>query len=175
MSWSDFYRRRDAIELVLAHTRRTGDTHLPFAELPAVAREFADRDDLALALQYKWSQVLMGRIAVELTDAEQTPDVDHVDAVTRAWRTAAAQQPQLRALLDTYTADPQASDEFLAQVRAEHRSLALAANLAELGEPTEEISRIGAAFVSLIRTEPQRSNRRHLPVGRFFRRPVASA
>lgn len=175
MSWSDFYRRRDAIDLVLAHTGQTGDPHLPFAEFPAVTREFADRDDLALALQYKWSQVLMGRIAVELTDAGQTPDVDHVDAVTRAWRTAAAKQPELRALLDAYTDNPEAGEEFLTQVRAEHRSLALAANLAELDEPTEEISRIGAAFLSLIRTEPQRSNRRHLPVGRFFRRPVASA
>jgi hypothetical protein len=151
MSWAHFYERRDALDLVLAHARRHPGTGLPHDGFDAVRSVFADREDLALALQYKWSQALTGRIAVALTDAERTPDVDHVEAVAAAWRTAASKQPALRELLDTYAADPDAGQAFRDAVRSEQRMVAFAAGLAEPGEPTADATRIGAAFLALVR------------------------
>jgi len=158
MSWTDFYRRRDAIELVLAEARNNPGAGLPFDALPAVTEIFTDREDLALALQYKWSQILLGRIAAAQLEAGQDPRIDHVEAVSMAWRTASRLHPELRALLDEHTAE--AGPVFQAEQLAEQRMLALAAGLAEIGEPTEEINRIGAAFQALIRTgEPAPARR----------------
>jgi hypothetical protein len=174
MSWEDFYRRRDAIALVLAHARHHRGSGLPFAELAAVATVFADREELALALQYKWSQLLMGRIAVALADAGRAQDVDHVEAVAAAWRTTATRHPELRDLLAGYT--PDGGDVFQACLRAEQRMVALAAGLAEPGEPADETARIGAAFLALIRSAPrQTTQRRNHPIERLLRRLVAHA
>lgn len=170
MSWEDFYRRRDAIGLVLAHAKRRKGTDLSF---DAVREVFADRGELAAALQYKWSQQLTGRIAVALVDPDQ--DLDHVEAVASAWRATARRHPELRALLDGYAAE--ADDVFHAVQRAEQRMLALAAGLAEQGEPADETARIGAAFLALIRSAPQQppTRRRANAIEQLFRRLVASA
>lgn len=175
MSWADYYERRDAIDLVLAHAERHPGTGLPFDGLDAVRAVFADREELALALQYKWSQVLMGRLGVALAQAEQTPDVDHVEAVAAAWRTAARKQPALRDLLDTHAADAAAGQAFHEAQRAEQRMIAYAAGLAEVGEPAEESARIGAAFLALVRGTPARPTRRRTPIEQLLRRLVASA
>jgi hypothetical protein len=171
MSWADFYRRRDAIALVLAHARRNKGSGLPFGEIDAVATVFADREELALALQYKWSQLLMGRIAVALTDAG---DADHVDAVATAWRTTASTHPELRDLLEGYA--PDGREVFQACLHAEQRMIALAAGLAEPGEPADETARIGAAFLALIRSAPrQPTRRRNHPIEQLLRRLVTHA
>jgi hypothetical protein len=171
MSWEDFYRRRDAIALVLAHARRHKGTDLPF---DAVRTVFADREELALALQYKWSQLLMGRIAVALADAGRSEDADHVETIAAAWRATATRHPELRDLLDNYT--PDAGEVFLTCLAAEQRMVALAAGLAELGEPADETARIGAAFLALIRTTPRQSaRRRNHPIEQLLRRLVAHA
>jgi hypothetical protein len=175
MSWADFYERRDAIDLVLAHAARHSGAGLPYDELDAVRSVFASREELALALQYKWSQVLMGRVAVALSDAEKSPDVDHVEAVAAAWRTAARKHPALRDLLDSHAADPAAGPEFREALRAEQRMVAFAAGLAEVGEPAVETARIGAAFLALVRGTPQRATRRRTPIEQLLRRLVASA
>jgi hypothetical protein len=171
MSWDDFYRRRDAIDLVLAHARRHPGAGLPFEELDAVRAVFADRHDLALALRYKWSQLLTGRVAVALADAERGQDVDHVEAVATAWRTTAAQHPELRELLDSHDPD----DRFRAALHAEQRMIAHATGLAETGEPAHETARIGAAFLALIRTPRQPVGRRANPIEQLLRRLVASS
>jgi hypothetical protein len=158
MSWTDFYQRRDAIDEVLRQAGQDVRGELPYEGLPQVTAQFASREDLALALQYKWSQLLLGRITVALNDAEHSPDVDHVEAVSAAYRKAVADNPVLRELLDNYTA--KAGPEFLASARAEQRMVALAAGLAEYGEAEEEIARVGAAFVALVRGSTQRSRGR---------------
>ncbi|HEX4705296.1 MAG TPA: hypothetical protein VH352_24425 [Pseudonocardiaceae bacterium] len=174
MSWEDFYQRRDAIELVLAHAGQHPGAGLPFEELTPVRLVFADRESLALALQYKWSLVLTGRIGAALTNAERTPDIDQVEAVAAAWRTAARQQPALRDLLDGYT--PEAGAEFHRALQAEQRMVAFAAGLAEPGEPADETARIGSAFLALVRSTPRQPvNRRTSPVEQLFRRLVASS
>jgi hypothetical protein len=168
MSWGDYYQRRDAIELVLAHAE------WQCAELAPVRQVFADRESLALALQYKWSQVLTGQIGAALTTAAHAPDLDQVEAVAAAWRIAARQQPALRVLLDGYAAE--AGTEFQRASQAEQRMVAFAAGLAEPGEPADETARIGRAFIALVRSTPRRSVNRHAsPVEQLLRRLVASS
>lgn len=169
MSWTDFYQRRDAIDLVLAHARHNPGQGLPFADLAEVREQFGSREELALALQYKWSQVLLGRLGVALHDAGHNAEVGNLEAVTSAWRRAAADTPALRELLDGYAAE-EAGAEFLAALAHEQRMIAYAAGLAEFGEPAEETARVGAAFLALIRGTPSTPQRRHNPIEQLIRK-----
>jgi len=172
MGWANYYQRRDAIDQALTHAEQHPGAGLPMHE-EGVRAVFADRESLALALQYKWSQILMGHIAAALVDVESLVDADQVEAVAAAWRTAARRQPALRDLLDGHTAE--AGAEFRRALRAEQRMVAFAAGLAEPGEPADETARIGAAFLGLVRGAPhQRVNRRTNPMEQLFRRLVAS-
>jgi len=174
MSWHDFYQRRDAIDAVLDHAGQHPGVGLPFDELPAVTAVFADRESLALALQYKWSQVLMGYLGVALADVDHTEDIDHVATVAAAWRRAAKEQPALRDLLDTYA--QRSGPEFRRALLAEQRMLAYAAGLADTREPADETARVGAVFLALVRAPgTQPITRRTSPVEQLFRRLVASA
>lgn len=166
MSWADFYRRRDAIDHVLAQARRH-DGAFAFDDVGAA---FDTRAELALALQYKWSQLLTGHVAVALTDAARKPDGDQVAAVAEAWRATARAQPELRRLLDEHEPD----NDFRAAIRAEQRMLAYAAGLAEPTEPPAETARIGAAFQALIRNTPDHPTHPTNPIERLFRRPVTT-
>jgi hypothetical protein len=134
MGWNDFYRRRDALDAVL---RRD-----PAGPLEFDRAVFETADELLLALHHRWLQQLTGRLGVALTDTD-----DRVETVLRTWRVLAAEQPALRAVLDTHLADGEA-------VEREERLLALTSGLADLSEPAAEVSRIGAAFLALIRSEP---------------------
>jgi hypothetical protein len=169
MSWTEFYQRRDTIDLVLTQARRDPGAGLPFAELPEVRSQFGSREELALALQYKWSQLLLGRLGVALLDA----DVDSLEAVTSAWRRAAADAPVLRELLDGYATD--AGSEFRAALAAEQRMIAYASGLAEFGEPAADVARIGSAFLALIRDTPNHEHRRRNPIESLIRKVVTSS
>lgn len=138
MSWSDFYRRRDALDAVLRAA--AGD---PAAPLAFDRDVFADEDELLLALHHRWLQQLTGRLGAALEDS----DDDRVETVARTWRVLAAEQPVLRAVLDAHLTSAEA-------IEREQRVLALTAGLAELSEPNAEIARVGAAFQGLIRTRP---------------------
>lgn len=153
MGWQDFYARRDALNAAIeAGELRTSDA-------------FPDEHELLLALHHRWTQRLTAR--VELAELEAD---DPVDAVGAAWRQTAADNEALRALLDkhadTLTLRP--------LINAEHRTLARAAGLTEQGDSATEEASIGAAFVALQRTAPDRAQRRN-PVERLFRRLVTSA
>ena len=140
MSWSDYYRRRDVIDAVLASA---GPIEEIFTGIPAAAEVFATTDELLLALDHKWTQQLTGRIGMALS--EET-DGDRVDAVSAAWRRTVAENPRLRRLLDDNAGG------VLADATArEHRMLALAAGLAEFNEPNEVLERVGGAFAALLR------------------------
>jgi hypothetical protein len=173
MGWDRFYRRRDAINAVLDSAAKHPGASLPFSELPEVTEVFDSREELALALQYKWSQRLSGQINLAMSDAEQS-DIDHVDAVSAAWRATATGNPVLRRLLDEYAHE--GGPRFQAALRAERCTLALAAGLADPTESTGEISRIGDAFLRLIRNAPPQAVRqRRSPVGQLLRRLVATS
>ncbi|MFI9006378.1 hypothetical protein ACIGNX_03960 [Actinosynnema sp. NPDC053489] len=137
MGWSDFYRRRDALDAVL----RTAAAD-PAAPLAFDRDVFATEDELLLALHHRWMQQLTGRLGTALED-----DDDRVGTVARTWRALAAEQPVLRAVLDAHLTSAEA-------VEREQRMLALTAGLAELSEPRAEIARVGAAFANLVRTRP---------------------
>ncbi|MEO6085747.1 MAG: hypothetical protein ABIQ18_21800 [Umezawaea sp.] len=134
MGWNDFYRRRDALDAVL---RRD-----PAGPLEFDRTAFETADELLLALHHRWLQQLTGRLGVALADTD-----DRVEAVLRTWRVLAAEQPALRSVLDAHLADGEA-------VEREERLLALTSGLADLSEPAAEVTRIGAAFLALIRSEP---------------------
>jgi hypothetical protein len=155
MGWPEFYARRDALNAALARAAEG----LPFDE------GTADRDDLLLGLQHRWSQRLAGRIELAVHEAE-TNDTDLVDAVGAAWRETAAANPVLRDLLDANAADP----VLRPLVAAEQRMLASAAGLTESGDDLRERAAIGAAFLALQRKEPRRN-----PVERLLRMLVPSA
>ncbi|ONI87402.1 hypothetical protein ALI22I_22880 [Saccharothrix sp. ALI-22-I] len=138
MSWTDFYRRRDALDAVLRAAAGN-----PAAPLTFDRELFATEDELLLALHYRWMQQLTGRLGTALGDSAD----DRVETVTRTWRELAAEQPVLRAVLDAHLTSTEA-------VEREQSLLALTAGLAELSEPGAEIARVGAAFASLIRSGP---------------------
>ena len=171
MGWNDFYRRRDALDAVLEHAQRTPDSALPYAEVPGVAEVFGEPAQLLLALHHKWGLAVTGRVEVALSDAERNPAIDPVDAVASAWRAAAAENPVLRRLLDAGAGEP----AMRAALDGEQRMLALCAGLAEPHETNDEITRVGAAYLALVRSAPHRPARRRNPVERLIRRLVASA
>ena len=170
MSWTDFYRRRDALDAVLEQARRDPEGSLPFAE---VADVFAGPEDLLLALHYKWTMKLTGQLGVALSEASRDLDVDLVDAVMAGWRATAAEHATLRRLLDAGVAEhPEA---LRPAIEGEQRLLALAAGLADPHETTEEITRVGATLLVLLRNAPERPSRRRGPVEQLLRRLVPSA
>lgn len=153
MGWQDFYARRDALNAAVEQGElRTSDA-------------FPDERELLLALHHRWTQRLTAR--VELAELDND---DPVDAVGAAWRRTAEDNPELRALLDEHADDV----ALRPLVDAEHRMLARTAGLTEPGDSQAEETSIGAAFVALQRTAPDRAQRRN-PVERLFRRLVTSA
>lgn len=153
MGWQDFYRRRDALNAAVAQ----GALH------PSEA--FPSTDDLLRALHHRWTQRLTARIELALLDTD-----DPVEATGSAWRRAAADNPELLALLDRYASSP----ALRPLVAAEQRMLAHSAGLTEPADSPSEAASIGAAFVALQRTAPAPAERRN-PVERLIRRLVASA
>ena len=153
MGWQDFYRRRDALDAAVEQGElRTSDA-------------FADEGELLLALHHRWAQRLSAR--VELT---QLSTGDLVDAVGEAWRRTAADNAELRTLLDRHADNP----VLRPLIQAEHRMLARTAGLTEAGDSPAEEESIGAAFVALQRTGADERARRN-PVERLLRRLVPSA
>ncbi|NKQ58461.1 hypothetical protein HFP15_36995 [Amycolatopsis sp. K13G38] len=168
MSWNDYYRRRDVMETVLRLAARDPEGPLPFAEVSGAREAFGSEEQLLLALHYKWTQVLSGHLRAELLGED-----DHVDAVTRAWRAAVRGNRALRAVLD---ANLDRSPALRPVHEAEVRMLAIAAGLAEAGEPTAEVTKVGAAFSTLLRQRPEpRRGRTRGPVGQLLKMLAPSA
>jgi hypothetical protein len=177
MSWEDFYRRRDALDAAVRLAGRDPEGQLPFTQIPNATEVFSGPAELLLALHYRWTMKLTGRLGMAVADAERDPSIDRVDAVMAAWRETAGEFPVLRRLLDAHADD---HDGALRPAMAgEHRMLALAAGLADVGEDAEEVTRIGQALLALIRTSPEpepvpRQQRRRNPFEQFLRKIVAN-
>jgi hypothetical protein len=153
MGWQDFYRRRDALNAAVEQGEvRSSDA-------------FPDERELLLALHHRWAQRLSARL-----DLAELESADAVDAVGEAWRRTASDNAELRALLDEHADDP----ALRPLVDAEHSMLARAAGLTEIGDSASEEASIGAAFVALQKSAPDRQSRRN-PVERLLRRLVPSA
>lgn len=153
MTWNDFYQRRHATEQAIDFARQHPDEPLDIERIPAAQAVFANTEELLAALHYTWTQTLTGRIGVALADAEDDPHADRVQAVTRAWRQAAAEHPVLRRVLEDHAQHP--SELLRRCFQREQRLLALSSGLADLGEPAEDIARIGSAFLRLLRVAPE--------------------
>jgi hypothetical protein len=167
MGWIDFYQRRDIADAVLRMAARDPLGPLPFAEVPGATEVFGTEEQLLLALQYRWSQLLSGYLRTEFEG-----ETEHIDAVTRAWNTTVRKHRTLREVLDANVGRYPA----LRQVHeAEQRMLAVAAGLADPGEPVEEITKVGAAFVALLRHGPEVRAPRRNPLGQLLRMLTPSA
>jgi protein-disulfide isomerase-like protein with CxxC motif len=167
MSWNDFYRRRDVLDAVLHQARQDPEGELPFARIAGAQELFGTKQDLLLALQHRWTQLLSGhlRAAAACPDDAYAEagrlDDDLVDAVSRAWQEAVRNHETLRAVLDAHAAGYPA---LLAMHQAEQRMLAVTAGLAEPRENVAEITKVGHAFDALLRNRPTRPPQRRSPV-----------
>jgi hypothetical protein len=167
MGWSDFYRRRDTLDNVLRDAERDPERPLPDAD------GFDGPAGLVQAMHYKWMQKLVGYLGVASYELDQDPGLDRVDAISAAWLRAAAENPVLRAVLDRHVGEY--ADALRPGLDSERRLLALSAGLAYPEEPTEEITRIGAAFMALLDSSPQRAKGQSCPVRHLRRKLPASA
>lgn len=167
MSWKDFHQRREITDAVLRRAARDPQGPLPFAEITGATDHFRDEEQLLLALQYRWSQLLGGYLRAE----ETADDDDHVGAVTRAWQKAVRAHPDLRAVLD---ANLERYPALRPVEEAQQRMLAVTAGLADPNEPEDELTRVGAAFSALLRHGPGLQPRRN-PLGQLFRMLAPSA
>src|SRR6476661_4678086 len=95
MSWNDFRARRAVLEEVLARAHVDPAVALRFDEVPGAIQLFGSADNILLALQHRWSNHLAARLDQAVEDG--TP-------VNSTWKALAAEQPALRALLDTAAA-----------------------------------------------------------------------
>lgn len=154
MGWDEFYRRRDALDSVLERDELV------------VPDLFGGPDELLLALHHRWALRLAGRVEL----ATLAADADRVDAVGAAWRATAAADPVLRRVLDEHADRP----ALRAVTVAEQRMLATAAGLADPHDTPQERAAVGAAFLALVRSGPQRTVRRN-PVERLLRRLAPTA
>jgi hypothetical protein len=124
------------LNAILDRARRTSAGATPVSE------------EQLLALQHRWTTALSARLDDALERAGTEP---LTDAVAAAWRALAADQPILRAVLDTHESDSPALDTAL---RRECQMLAMAAGLTEPDDRSEEPARIGRALRGLIRGGP---------------------
>lgn len=171
--WQTYYRRRDAIDEALEAARRAADGRVPYSELPGVRAVFASEEDLLLAMHYRWTQVLTGHVNVALDelDSGTARTEDPMEAAGAAWRNAARERPVLRRVLDQHA--PGSTEALRDAYSREMRLLAVAAGLADPGEPLAQSSQIGATYRALLTAGPEPS-RSHSPVA-TLRRLLASA
>lgn len=156
MSWNDFYRRRDAIDAVLATAARRQRPALPYHELPAVRAAFGSKDELLSALQYKWQRALSAQIDLALTEADDDPSVDRFDMLRDAWQAATRREPTLRAVLDEHAGHP----AIQAQVASERTQLAHLAGLTGAGDTEEDAAALGGTFLALVHAGKQQRHGR---------------
>jgi hypothetical protein len=171
MSWTDFYRRQEILEATVRQAGRDPGAPLPLDEVPGAEEHFGCEENVFAALQYKWTQVLAGRLRTEVTDPDDADGLgDHVDAVTRAWRATVEEHETLRAVLDSGL-------ERYASVRRMHegelRMLAVTSGLADPREPADEIVKVGHTLEALLRTSHQESHRPRRPMMSGLRRLLA--
>ncbi|WP_028850336.1 hypothetical protein [Thermocrispum municipale] len=181
MSWNDYYARRKVMNSVLKLARRAPDAPLPFAEIPRAQELFGTPEQLLLALYYRWNLRLLGKLRSTVGGPEDAMDApprgesDNTDLVAQAWRSTFEENPTLRAVLDAHI--DVYPDTLIPALEREQRLLAITAGLAEPHEPLDDITRVGASFMALVRHGQERADRsdktprqrRRSPVGDLLR------
>lgn len=112
----------------------------------AALRSLPVTDEQLLGLQHRWTTILSARLDYTIEFAGSEP---MTDAVAAAWRQLAAEQAELRALLD---AKENESTTLAGSLDQEFRMLAMAAGLIGVDDRSEEALRIGRSLRNLIRT-----------------------
>lgn len=173
MGWNDFYARRDVMDTVLELAKRDPAGPLPYGEIERAEELFGTPERLLLALYYRWTQLLGGYLRAEVAGPEDSYDApppeesDHADRVAAAWGTAVTEHPTLRAVLDANI--DRYPETLVPALESEQRMLAITAGLAEPHEPVEEVTRVGAGFMALLRQGRSEERRRTGSVGQLLR------
>ncbi|WP_051341544.1 hypothetical protein [Pseudonocardia spinosispora] len=115
--------------------------HKPAATL----RSLPVSDEQLVRLQHRWTTILSARLdnAIEFAGSEPL-----TDPVAAAWRQLAADQKELRALLDAKESE---STSLAGSLDREFRMLAMAAGLIGVDDRSDEAVRIGRSLRDLIR------------------------
>lgn len=92
MGWESYRRRKQALDAVIEHARRSREYVLPPIE-GALAEEFGSAEELRDALSYRWSLLLTAHIELIL-------DEGVADVADRARASCVAANPALWALVE---------------------------------------------------------------------------
>ncbi|MFC4374943.1 hypothetical protein ACFO5K_12610 [Nocardia halotolerans] len=91
MTWTDLHQRTEIVHTVLARAAIDPNDPALFAELPGLDRLFGGIDGLVRALTNRWNNHL--HVKIEQAEIDGRTQVE-------AYLELAAEQPELRALLD---------------------------------------------------------------------------
>lgn len=128
------------IREILTRLERTRDGELPWDDVPGARGVFETPGELLRALQLTW----FTRLHAALDTAMDSGGPDPVETVQLAWYDLAWRYPGLRRVLDRYQDHPA-----VAPGRTqEHRTLAVFAGLAGLGEPAAVAAARGRRLVN---------------------------
>ncbi|MFI6867287.1 hypothetical protein [Nocardia sp. NPDC050406] len=104
MSWADLHARTDILHAVLDRAARNPADPTLFDGFPELDRLFGGPEGVLLALRYRWDNHLSVKLDHALAQGKSAVEV---------YLELAAEQPGLRAILDTYD-----TDRLLARPRA---------------------------------------------------------
>ncbi|MGX1807468.1 hypothetical protein ACWIGI_17255 [Nocardia sp. NPDC055321] len=93
MTWADLHARTDILHTVLDRAARNPADPNLFHALPELDRLFGGPDGVLLALRHRWENHLGVKLESALAEGKSAIEVH---------RELAAEQPALRAVLDTY-------------------------------------------------------------------------
>lgn len=96
--------RRELLEAVCDHVRRTGDPTLPWGTVPGLEEEFGSPEGVLRELHRRWSARLFARLDALLESPDG--DADPARAVAAAEDELAAEDPARRVLLEAYRDHP---------------------------------------------------------------------
>lgn len=96
MSWTDLHARTDVLHTVLERAARNPADPTLFDGIPELERLFGGPDGVLLALRYRWENHLNVKLDHALAQGKSMVEV---------YLELAAEQPALRAILDTYDTD----------------------------------------------------------------------
>lgn len=96
MTWTDLHARMDILHTVVDRAARNAADPKLFDGIPELERLFGGPDGVLLALRYRWDNHMSVKLDDALARGKSTVEV---------YLELAAEQPGLRAVLDTYDTD----------------------------------------------------------------------
>ncbi|MGW0018742.1 hypothetical protein ACWDUD_10490 [Rhodococcus sp. NPDC003382] len=99
MSWDEYHRKTAVLDAVLDRAAETGQTTLPYVDVPEASSVFASESDLVSALEAKWAVLYRGFLEQEAFAGEST-GASPAEIARSAWERVDDAEPALRRLID---------------------------------------------------------------------------